>query len=181
IVYPLTFLFLDATTLRWAAAVVRLWGDVGDGADLKPSGGQGADCGLATRARSLDENVDLLHAVLHCLAGSGLGSHLGGERRGLAGTLEADLAGGCPRDDVALRVRDGHDGVVEGGLDVRVTLGHVLLDYATAAAGARSGALRCSHYFFFPAIVFFGPLRVRALVLVRWPRTGRPRRWRSPW
>src|SRR6266404_8294973 len=25
-----------------------------------------------------------------------------------------------------------------------------------------------------------GPLRVRALVLVRWPRTGRPRRCRSP-
>src|SRR5580658_10512862 len=25
-----------------------------------------------------------------------------------------------------------------------------------------------------------GPLRVRALVWVRWPRTGRPRRWRSP-
>src|SRR5262245_48160709 len=30
--------------------------------------------------------------------------------------------------------------------------------------------------FFLPAMVRFGPLRVRALVLVRWPRTGRPRR-----
>src|SRR5712691_608971 len=28
--------------------------------------------------------------------------------------------------------------------------------------------------------VRLGPLRVRALVLVRWPRTGRLRRWRSP-
>ena len=26
----------------------------------------------------------------------------------------------------------------------------------------------------------FGPLRPRALVFVRWPRTGRPRRWRRP-
>src|SRR3954462_11336192 len=26
----------------------------------------------------------------------------------------------------------------------------------------------------------FGPLRVRALVCVRWPRTGRPLRWRRP-
>jgi hypothetical protein len=33
---------------------------------------------------------------------------------------------------------------------------------------------------FFPATVFFGPLRVRAFVRVRWPRTGRPRRWRAP-
>ncbi len=35
-------------------------------------------------------------------------------------------------------------------------------------------------YFFLLAMVFVGPLRVRALVLLRWPRTGRPRRWRMP-
>src|SRR6266545_4165618 len=29
--------------------------------------------------------------------------------------------------------------------------------------------------------VFFGPFRVRALVWVRCPRTGRLRRWRMPW
>src|SRR4051812_43876541 len=34
--------------------------------------------------------------------------------------------------------------------------------------------------FFLPATVRFGPLRVRALVRVRCPRTGRPRRWRMP-
>ena len=34
--------------------------------------------------------------------------------------------------------------------------------------------------FFLPATVFRGPLRVRAFVWVRWPRTGRPRRWRRP-
>ena len=31
-----------------------------------------------------------------------------------------------------------------------------------------------------PATVRRGPLRVRALVRVRWPFTGNPRRWRSP-
>src|SRR5215470_17098395 len=31
-------------------------------------------------------------------------------------------------------------------------------------------------YFFLPAIALAGPLRVRALVWVRWPRTGSPRR-----
>ncbi len=34
--------------------------------------------------------------------------------------------------------------------------------------------------FFLPAIVRRGPFLVRALVLVRCPRTGRPRRWRTP-
>jgi hypothetical protein len=33
---------------------------------------------------------------------------------------------------------------------------------------------------FLPAIAFAGPLRVRALVCVRWPRTGNPLRWRKP-
>src|SRR5690606_38460588 len=37
---------------------------------------------------------------------------------------------------------------------------------------------RC--YFFLPAIALAGPLRVRALVWVRWPRTGRPLRCRRP-
>ena len=33
---------------------------------------------------------------------------------------------------------------------------------------------------FLPATVLRGPLRVRALVWVRWPRTGSPLRWRRP-
>ena len=35
-------------------------------------------------------------------------------------------------------------------------------------------------YFFLLATVRLGPLRVRALVLDLWPRTGRPLRWRMP-
>ncbi len=33
-----------------------------------------------------------------------------------------------------------------------------------------------SYFFFLPAMVRFGPLRVRAFCLVFWPRTGRPLR-----
>ena len=35
--------------------------------------------------------------------------------------------------------------------------------------------------FFLPATVFFLPFLVRALVCVRWPCTGSPRRCRMPW
>ena len=35
-------------------------------------------------------------------------------------------------------------------------------------------------HFFLPAMGFALPLRVRALVWVRWPRTGNGVRWRSP-
>src|SRR5207302_3028969 len=74
--------------------------------------------------------------------------------------------------------------VVERALDVRVAVGDVLL--FLAADLLRRRLLRCArHYFlptfFLPATVFFGPLRVRALVWVRWPWTGRPRRCRMPW
>jgi hypothetical protein len=40
------------------------------------------------RAGALDEDVDLLHAVLHRPATGRLGGHLGGERRRLAGALD---------------------------------------------------------------------------------------------
>ena len=35
-------------------------------------------------------------------------------------------------------------------------------------------------FFLFATVPRRGPLRVRALVCVRWPRTGSPRRWRKP-
>ncbi len=41
-------------------------------------------------------------------------------------------------------------------------------------------AISIPPYFFLLATVRLGPLQVRALVLVRWPRTGRPLRWRMP-
>ena len=45
----------------------------------------------------------------------------------------------------------------------------------TDAEGARA-----PYFFLERDTVFFGPLRVRAFVFVRWPRTGRPRRCRRP-
>src|SRR5450631_3152571 len=52
-----------------------------------------------------------------------------------------------------------------------------------AARAPQRGAGKFCYFdstFFLPAIVLAGPLRVRALVWVRWPRTGRPLRWRRP-
>ena len=49
-----------------------------------------------------------------------------------------------------------------------------------ALLAAPDRSLKKQNYFFLPAIALAGPLRVRALVWVRWPRTGRLRRWRRP-
>src|SRR5690606_11846408 len=125
----------DAAALRRPAAVVRGRGDVLDGADLETRGLQGPDGGLTTGARALDEHVDLAHAVLLGAAGGRLGGHLRGERRGLPGALEADVAGGGPGDHVAARVGDRNDGVVERALDVRVAVSDVLLFLAAHLLG----------------------------------------------
>ena len=80
-----------------------------------------------------------------------------------------------------LAVGDRDDRVVERRLDVRLTDRDVLPDAAALTAARRSPARRRHYFAFFPRpTVFFGPLRVRAFVFVRCPRTGRLRRWRSP-
>src|SRR6187455_820814 len=77
-----------------------------------------------------------------------------------------------------------------GSVIVTIVLLNVLLMWASPTATfffslrrtflpADLGGMR--YHFFFPATVRLGPLRVRALVLVRWPRTGRCARWRRPW
>src|SRR3990170_1242336 len=52
--------------------------------------------------------------------------------------------------------------------------------YAPAFFGAAAGAGAAVAGFFFTITPRRGPLRVRALVCVRWPRTGRPFRCRIP-
>src|SRR4051794_36650910 len=99
----------DAPPLAGAAAVVRLRRDVLDARDLEAGGLEGADGGLATGARALDEHLDLLQALLHALAGGGVGGDLCRKRGRLARALETGAAGGLPRDDVAFPVAQGDD------------------------------------------------------------------------
>ncbi len=116
-----------------------------DRADLEAGGLERADRGLAARTRALDEDVDLLHAVLLRLAGGGLGGELRGERGRLARALEADAAGRGPADDGAGRVGDRDDRVVERRLDVGLAQRRCS-SFPCGAACARRvlGAAMCS-------------------------------------
>src|SRR5580765_6820513 len=129
---------LDAPPLLRADAVVRLRRHVADAEDLEAGGLERANRRLPTRARALDEDLDLLQAVLHALPRAGVGGDLRGERRRLARALEARGAGRLPRDHVAVLVGQRHDRVVEGRLDVRLADRDVLAD---ATARATSGRL----------------------------------------
>src|SRR3954452_18529464 len=173
---------LDPPPLLLAHAVVGLRRDILYPHHFEPRGLERADRGLTAGARALDEDLDLLQAVLHALLGRGVRGHLRGERRRLARALEARGAGRLPDDHVPLAVGERDDRVVERRLDVRLADGDVLADAATRAAARGRCLPRRRHYFaFLPRpTVFFGPLRVRAFVFVRWPLTGRLRRWRMP-
>src|SRR5215207_4903401 len=118
---------LDAAALARPATVVRHRRHVLDPGDLEAGGGQRPDRGLATGARPLHEDVDLLQAVFLRCARRLLGSELRGERRRLSRTLETHVPGTCPAEGVALQVGDGDDGVVERGLDVGLAVHDVLL------------------------------------------------------
>ena len=154
-----------------------------DHVDLQAGSLQGTDGGLTSGARALDVDLDGLQAVLHSGLRGGLRSGLRGERRGLLAAAETESAGGSPAQRVALGIGQGHDGVVKGGADMRRTALHDLA-LAALADDFLQLLLRCHcqsllYYlvaFFLPAMVFFGPLRVRAFCLVFWPRTGRPLR-----
>src|ERR1019366_4292244 len=171
----------DAAPLARAAAVVCLRGDVLDAGHVETGGLQRADRRLAAGAGALDEDLDLLQPLLDALARRGVGRDLRGERRRLARALEAGTACGLPGDHVALLVGQRHDRVVERRLDVRLADRDVLLDLAATTRGTSGSGHYFLPAFFLPATcIRRGPLRVRALVFVFWPRTGSPRRWRTP-
>src|SRR5215212_3759563 len=162
---------LNPAPLGRTAAVVRLRGDIGNCADLEACRLQRPDRGLAARTGALHEHVDLLDAVLLRLAGGVLRGQLRGERRRLTRPLEADMARRCPGDDVALRIGDRHDRVVERALDVRGAVRDVLL---LPAAGlltlTRGCALPCLFRWWhvgLPGLLLAGDGALRALAGAR--------------
>src|SRR5690349_14382624 len=115
---------LDAAALARPAAVVRDGGHVLDGLDLDARGLERADRRLAAGAGPLDHHV---HGTDSCVLGAVAGvlrRHLGREGRALPRALETDPPGRRPGEDVALRIGDRDDRVVEGRLDVRDAVRH---------------------------------------------------------
>src|ERR1051325_743441 len=122
---------LNPAPLGRPATVVRDRGHVLDGLDLDARGLQSADGRLASRARTLDADVQGAQPRVLGHGGGGGGGLLGGEGRALARSLEAERARARPGHDVPFHVRDGHVRVVEGGVDV----GHAVHDVALLLLG----------------------------------------------
>src|SRR5699024_11211681 len=145
----------DSTPRGRTAADVGLGRDIGDRAHLQAGGLERAERGLTTRAGALDKDIDLLHAVLLCLARGVLRGELGGNERRRARGLEAVVYRGCLVRDDAGRVGARVDGVVERAPHVGLPGIDVHLFPAPPRLHGPRGARLGGHYFFSPATVFF--------------------------
>ena len=105
-----------------------------DGEDLKSDGRKGADRGFAAGAGALDFDVDLAEALIEGGFASRTRGELRRERGGFLRAFVAKAASGLSGNDVALRVGDGDDGVVEGGVDVGDAAGEGALDLLLAGS-----------------------------------------------
>ena len=166
--------------LLGAAAVVRDGGAVLDAGHFEAGSLQGADGGLATGARALhvarQPCCSPCSMAVFAAASAAICAANGVDlREPLKPTVPAD----CQEITLPWGSVMRDNGVVERRLDVSGAHGDVLtlgaLDARTyVLASLATGSL--TSYFFLPPICLRGPLRVRAFVCVRWPRTGRPRR-----
>ena len=108
-----------------------------DHGDFEACGLQCTDGGFTAGARAFDVDFDGLHSTVDSNFGGSFRCGLCCEGSGLFGTSEAHFTGARPGNSVALRVGDGDDGVVEGGLD----MGRATFDYFTVAASAGRSVL----------------------------------------
>ena len=172
---------LDTTTLLRAAAVMRHGSHISNHVDANTKCSQGTNRRLATRARAFDFDVEVLDALFQGSTTSHFGCYLSSKRSRLARTLETLTTGRSPRQSIALAIGDGDDRVIEGSVNVCNTVSNVLANFLANALCCVIGRSFCHSgfstlYFFSDWAALRGPLRVRALVRVRWPRMGRPRR-----
>ncbi len=143
---------------------MRDWRHVGDAGDLVAAAVQCTNGGLTTWTWTLDVYVEVLQTVFQRSLTSTLSSDLGCERGGFARTTETRTTGGRPGQSIALTVGDGHDGVVKRSVDVGDAINHCLFDFLRGRAAGFAMSIFLGDYL---RIGLRGPLRVRALVLVR--------------
>ena len=133
----------DTATLLRAATVVWDRGHIGNGCDADTQCPQGANRRLATRTGALDFDVEVLDALFLSRTASNFGSDLGSERCRFARTFETLSTRRCPRQGIALAVRDGDDGVVERSMHVGNAVSNVFADFFAHTLSGAVGLCFC--------------------------------------
>src|SRR5262245_19416314 len=177
---------LNSSPLWWPATVMGYGRDVSDCPYFQSCSLQRPNSRIPPGSRPFDINFQCPHSGFTRPVRRGQCSLLCGEWGAFSRTFEAERSRARPAHDVTFHVRDRDRGVVERRLDMRNTRRNDLLFFFLCTLFLGLSHVPFSYYVL--AVAFLrtaiaprrGPLRVRALVCVRWPRTGSPRRCRNP-
>ena len=113
---------------------MRNRGYVGNTGNLETSVIERPYSGFASRTGALDVDIKVLDAVLLDHLTDAICGNLGSKRGTLARPTETGPTGCCPSQRITLAVTDGDDGVVEGSMDVRNTIGYAFLNLLLGTA-----------------------------------------------
>ncbi len=132
--------------------------------DAETCGVQSTNSRFAAWTRTFNHNFQILDAVFFHGVSATLCCNLSCKRSGFARTTETGTTGCCPTQRVTLTISDSHDGVVERSMD----MSHAVRDFVFLHVYVHElvplPLFNHPDYFL---IGLRGPLRVRALVLVR--------------
>src|SRR6266567_2342394 len=117
---------LHSSPFRRTASVVRNRRDVTNRAYFDSRRRQRAHRRLAARSWTADAHIHAAHPVIARHVCGIRRRLLGGKRRALARSAEAERSRTLPRQNVAVHVGDGHDRVIEGRLHVAKSMRNVL-------------------------------------------------------
>src|SRR5262249_27777632 len=117
---------LHTPSLRRPASIVRNGSDIADRLHFQTGSSQGANGGLASRARTADPHFQGTHAMIARLVGGVHGCLLRRKGSAFARTAEAERAGALPGQRAPFTIGDGHNSVVERGLNVGHAVRHIL-------------------------------------------------------
>jgi len=191
------FLELNSSSLGRTAAVVWDRRRVANRHHTNARVRDRSDRRFTTATWTFHTHLTLMHARFVRLLRSFVRSLLRCEWRPFPRPTKTTSACRRLRDQVPLEIRDRDHRVIERRRNVHDAVGNVLLlflakDLLFSACFSHESfpiadfrlPILCCYFlpgaFFLAMVARRGPLRVRALVWVRCPRTGSARRWRKP-
>ena len=134
---------LHAAPFGRAASIMRDGGDIANGSHGQSGGADGAHGGFPPAAGALHIDMYPFHPLIRRASRDIFRRQLRREGGAFFRPFESDGSGTCPPDHVPIQVRDAHDGIIEGGLDVGVALDHRAVHALTGFRGAQRLLARC--------------------------------------
>ena len=126
---------LDASLLRWTAAVMRQWGDVFDRFNRETRSMNGRNGTITSCTRSLDLDFHFFDTKLTGRIGNGFGGSLSGKWCALATALETDCTGTGPAQCVPVRIRNCHQSIIERRFDMHNSSADITPRFALLGLG----------------------------------------------